>query len=167
MSFESSSGVRRRRRRRTYAGSGWFGGAARFCQVVMQYNGKEGVHAYSSSLFIFTHSYTYHLPVLLTALILFPSYTAHTPVDTMIRPTSFLRQAERLINRNPELFGPGPLARRPVEGTIGAMPPLKGLVTCASGGLAFGLAGGFAYKLLLGDPDTRKIEEYYRENPPR
>lgn len=84
-----------------------------------------------------------------------------------MRPTSFLRQAERLINRNPELFGPGPLARRPAAGSIGAMPPLKGLVTCASGGLAFALVGGFGYKFLIGDPETRKIEEYYRENPPR
>lgn len=85
----------------------------------------------------------------------------------MMRPTAFLRQAERLINRNPELFGPGPLARRPATGSIGAMPPLKGLVTCASGGLAFGLVGGFGYKFLIADPETRKIEEYYRENPPR
>lgn len=85
----------------------------------------------------------------------------------MIRPTAFLRQAERLVNRNPLLFGPGPLARRPTPGTVGAMPPLKGLVTCASGGLAFGLAGGFGYKIFLGDPHTRKVEEYYMENPPR
>ncbi len=85
----------------------------------------------------------------------------------MIRPTRFVRQAERLINRNPELFGPGPVARRPAEGSIGAMPPLKGLVVCASQGLAFGLAGGLFYNIFIGNPGIQKIEDYYKENPPR
>lgn len=85
----------------------------------------------------------------------------------MIRPTPFIRQAERLINRNPQLFGPGPVARRPAEGSIGAMPPLRGLVVCASQGLAAGLAGGLVYNVFLGNPQIAKIEAYYEENPPR
>lgn len=36
----------------------------------------------------------------------------------MIRPT-IVRQAERLVNRNPLLYGPGPVARRATG--IGAM----------------------------------------------
>jgi hypothetical protein len=85
----------------------------------------------------------------------------------MFRPTSFVRQAERLINRNPELFGPGPIARRPAAGGIGAMPPLRGLVVCASQGLAVALLGGIAYNVLIGNPEIKKIEDYYKENPPR
>ena len=85
----------------------------------------------------------------------------------MLRPTPFLRQAERLINRNPQLFGPGPVARRPAEGSIGAMPPLRGLVVCASQGLAVALAGGIAYNVIWGNPQIKKVEEYYKENPPR
>ena len=85
----------------------------------------------------------------------------------MIRPTPVLRQAERLINRNPQLFGPGPVARRPAEGSIGAMPPLRGLVICASQGIAFGLFGGIAYNVVWGNPQIAKIAAYYEENPPR
>jgi hypothetical protein len=50
---------------------------------------------------------------------------------------------------------------------IGAMDPLKGLVTCAAQGLAVALAGGFFYKFFIGDPGIQKIEDYYKENPPR
>ena len=84
----------------------------------------------------------------------------------MIRPTPFIRMAERLINRNPELFGPGPLARRN-EGGIGAMEPLKGLTTCALQGLGFALTGGLIWKFTVGDPGTQMVEDYYKENPPR
>ena len=84
----------------------------------------------------------------------------------MLRPTPLLRQAERLINRNPLLYGPGPVARRP-DGGIGAMPPLRGLVVCASQGLAVALVGGFIYKFAIGDPGIQKVEDYYKENPPR
>ena len=84
----------------------------------------------------------------------------------MIRTTRFLRQAERLINRNPELYGPGPVARRPAGG-IGAMDPLKGLVVCAGQGLAVSLVGGLIYKVFIGDPGIQMIEDYYKENPPR
>eukprot|EP00578_Thalassiosira_sp_NH16_P020401 CAMPEP_0181093438 /NCGR_PEP_ID=MMETSP1071-20121207/9447_1 /TAXON_ID=35127 /ORGANISM="Thalassiosira sp., Strain NH16" /LENGTH=84 /DNA_ID=CAMNT_0023175675 /DNA_START=367 /DNA_END=621 /DNA_ORIENTATION=+ len=84
----------------------------------------------------------------------------------MLRPTPFLREAAKLVNRNPYLFGPGPVARRP-DGGIGAMPPLKGLVTCAMQGLSFGLVGGLIYKFGIGDPGVQMIEDYYKENPPR
>ena len=47
------------------------------------------------------------------------------------------------------------------------MPPLRGLVVCASQGLAVGLAGGFIYKFAIGDPGIQKVEDYYKENPPR
>ena len=72
----------------------------------------------------------------------------------MFRHTT--RVAERLINRNPELFGPGPLARRPAGG-IGAMPPLKGLVACATQGLAVALLGGLAYNFFIGKPSSLNI----------
>jgi hypothetical protein len=81
--------------------------------------------------------------------------------------TRLLLQAERLINRNPHLYGPGPLARRPAEGSIGAMDPLKGLVVCASQGLAVAVAGGLAYNVFIGNPSLKKVEDYYKENPPR
>jgi hypothetical protein len=84
----------------------------------------------------------------------------------MLRPTPLLRQAERLINRNPLLYGPGPVARRP-DGGIGAMPPLRGLVVCASQGIAVGLAGGLIYNVVWGNPGIKKVEDYYKENPPR
>jgi hypothetical protein len=96
-----------------------------------------------------------------------PSQTnEHSSRQIMIRPTAFFRQAERLVNRNPELFGPGPLARRPAGG-IGAMPPLRGLIVCASQGMAVALLGGLAYNVLIGNPELKKIEDYYKENPPR
>jgi len=84
----------------------------------------------------------------------------------MLRATPILRQAGRLINRNPELYGPGPVARRPTEG-IAAMPPLKGLVVCASQGLAVSIAGGLVYNVFIGNPGIQAIEDYYKENPPR
>ncbi|KAL7539692.1 hypothetical protein ACHAXR_009500 [Thalassiosira sp. AJA248-18] len=84
----------------------------------------------------------------------------------MLRATPILRQATRLINRNPELYGPGPVARRP-DGGIGAMPPLRGLVVCASQGLAISLVGGLAYNVIYGNPGIQMIEDYYKENPPR
>lgn len=80
--------------------------------------------------------------------------------------TRLLLQSERLINRNPHLYGPGPVARVPTSG-IGAMDPLKGLVTCAAQGLGVGLAGAFFYKFAIGDPGIQKVEDYYKENPPR
>lgn len=72
---------------------------------------------------------------------------------------------ERIVNKNPRLFGPGPLARRPSG--LGARPPLQGLVICAAQGLAFALAGGLFYNSYYGNPGLKAIEDYYKENPPR
>ena len=83
----------------------------------------------------------------------------------MVGASRFMMSAERLINRNPVLYGPGPLARRP--GGLGAMDPLRGLVICASGGIAFALSGALFYKFFIGDPGIKKVEDYYKENPPR
>ena len=47
------------------------------------------------------------------------------------------------------------------------MPPLRGLVVCASQGLAVGLAGGLVYNVVWGNPGIKKVEDYYKENPPR
>eukprot|EP00521_Asterionellopsis_glacialis_P005616 CAMPEP_0195269960 /NCGR_PEP_ID=MMETSP0706-20130129/14073_1 /TAXON_ID=33640 /ORGANISM="Asterionellopsis glacialis, Strain CCMP134" /LENGTH=74 /DNA_ID=CAMNT_0040325155 /DNA_START=24 /DNA_END=248 /DNA_ORIENTATION=- len=73
---------------------------------------------------------------------------------------------DRPVNKNPYLYGPGPLARRNLSG-IGARPPLQGLVMCAAQGLAFAMAGGLVYKWGLGDPGIKQVEDYYKENPPR
>ena len=47
------------------------------------------------------------------------------------------------------------------------MPALRGFSMCATHAIAIGMLGGFAYKFILGDPATRTIEEYYKENPPK
>eukprot|EP00566_Odontella_aurita_P030395 CAMPEP_0113532098 /NCGR_PEP_ID=MMETSP0015_2-20120614/3860_1 /TAXON_ID=2838 /ORGANISM="Odontella" /LENGTH=73 /DNA_ID=CAMNT_0000431001 /DNA_START=557 /DNA_END=778 /DNA_ORIENTATION=+ /assembly_acc=CAM_ASM_000160 len=72
---------------------------------------------------------------------------------------------DRFVNKNHTLYGPGPLGRKSFG--IGARPPLQGLVICAAQGIAFGMAGGLFYKFFIGDPGIAKIEEYYKENPPR
>ena len=71
-----------------------------------------------------------------------------------------------IVNRNPLLYGPGPLARKPMTG-LAAGPPLRGLVVCAAQGIAFGLVGGFGYKFFVGDPGIQAIEDYYKEHPTR
>ena len=77
-----------------------------------------------------------------------------------------MNAAARIINRNPVLYGPGPLARRPLTG-LGARPPLQGLVICALQGIVFGLVGGLGYNVLYGNPLVNSIETYYKENPSR
>jgi hypothetical protein len=77
---------------------------------------------------------------------------------------------ERIINYNKRLFGPGPVNRIPASGIRGyyaRMPPLKGFTMAAAHGVTMGLAAAFYFKFYMADPDTRAIEEYYRENPPR
>lgn len=74
---------------------------------------------------------------------------------------------DRVVNRNKWLYGPGPLARRPQAGSIGAMPPLRGLVTCALYGGVVSLVGGIGYLVLWGNPTIKSIENYYKENPTR
>jgi hypothetical protein len=78
--------------------------------------------------------------------------------------------AERIVNYNKRLFGPGPVARLPGSGLRGyyaRMPPLQGFCMAAVHGTVMGFAVGGYYKYFMGDPDTRSIEEYYKENPPR
>ena len=72
---------------------------------------------------------------------------------------------DRIVNRNPKLFGPGPLARRPSG--LGAKPPLQGLVMVAAQGIGIAVAGGFCYSYFFGYPRLRMIEQYYRDHPPR
>lgn len=78
--------------------------------------------------------------------------------------------SERVINYNKKLYGPGPVARMPVSGIRGyyaRMPPLQGFSMAATHGVILGLATGLYYKYFMADVDTKKIEQYYRENPPR
>ena len=77
---------------------------------------------------------------------------------------------ERLINYNKRMYGPGPVARMPAAGIRGyyaRMPPLQGFSMAAAHGVLLGFVVGGYYKFFMGDPDTKKIEEYYKENPPR
>lgn len=77
--------------------------------------------------------------------------------------------AERLINRNPYLYGPGPMRRVPTGAftSYGRMPPVQGFSMAALHGIIFALTGAFAYKALFLNPQIQKIEDYYKENPPR
>jgi hypothetical protein len=78
--------------------------------------------------------------------------------------------AERIVNYNKRLFGPGPVARMPGSGISGfyaRMPPLQGFVYAAAHGLILGFGAAFFYKYTMGDPDTKSIKQYYEENPPR
>jgi len=76
---------------------------------------------------------------------------------------------ERLINRNPYLYGPGPVKRVPTGflTQYGRMTPLRGFSMAALHGVAIALTGSFAFKFFFGDPQIKAIEDYYRENPPR
>lgn len=77
---------------------------------------------------------------------------------------------ERIVNRNPYLYGPGPVHRTPTRGMMsyyGKLPPLQGFTAAAVHGTVLALAGGFAFKWMVGDPEIRAIESYYKENPPR
>ena len=70
------------------------------------------------------------------------------------------------MNKDPRLYGPGPVRRVPNK-YYSKMPPLKGFSMCATHAIALGLIGGFFFKFTMGDPSTRTIEEYYKENPPK
>lgn len=76
---------------------------------------------------------------------------------------------ERIINRNPYLYGPGPVRRVPagVLTFYGRMPPMQGFSMAAMHGVALALAGSFIFKFGFGDPQIKAIEDYYKENPPR
>lgn len=78
--------------------------------------------------------------------------------------------SDRIINYNKRMYGPGPLARVPASGIRGyyaRMPPLQGFSMAATHGVLMGLAVAGYYKFFMADVDTKKIETYYRENPPR
>lgn len=76
---------------------------------------------------------------------------------------------ERIINRNPYYFGPGPIRRIPTGpfSYFGRQPPVAGFSAAAAVGVAIALIGSMAFKIMFGDPQIKAIEDYYRENPPR
>ena len=47
------------------------------------------------------------------------------------------------------------------------MSPVRGFSMAATHGMIVALAGAMAFKLLVGDPQIKAIEDYYKENPPR
>ncbi|KAI2493194.1 hypothetical protein MHU86_21343 [Fragilaria crotonensis] len=69
------------------------------------------------------------------------------------------------INRNYQLYGPGPLARR--MGGLATRPPVYSLVVTALQGIVLGLGSAIAWKVAVLDPETKVFEDYYKENPPR
>ena len=78
--------------------------------------------------------------------------------------------AEKIVNYNKRLFGPGPVARLPAPGIRGyyaRMPPLQGFAYAATHGVIMGFAAAFIFKIGYMDPDTKSIKQYYEENPPR
>lgn len=82
----------------------------------------------------------------------------------------FQMSSDRIINYNKRLFGPGPVARLPASGIRGyyaRMPPLQGFSMAATHGLILGFGAALYFKYFHMDADTKKIEQYYRENPPR
>ena len=76
---------------------------------------------------------------------------------------------ERLINKNPYLYGPGPVRRVPkgMFSYYGRLPPLQGFSAAALTGAAIAFTGSMVFKIFIGDPQIKAIEDYYKENPPR
>jgi hypothetical protein len=75
---------------------------------------------------------------------------------------------DRIINYNKWLYGPGPVRRRP-KGFLTSysrMPPGRGFALAAAQGLAIGLSGATCYKVFIGDPKLKTIEDYYKTYPP-
>ena len=66
-------------------------------------------------------------------------------------------------NRNPRLYGPGPVFR-PGKGPATG-PPLQGLIKVAVQGCVLGFIGAMAYKVAIKDPTQRDVEEYYKKHP--
>jgi hypothetical protein len=75
----------------------------------------------------------------------------------------------RLINRNPYLYGPGPVFRRPTGflSYYGNLPPAKGFTAAALTGMVIALTGSMCLKIFYCDPRAKAIEDYYKENPPQ
>ena len=76
---------------------------------------------------------------------------------------------ERIINKNPYLYGPGPVRRMPsgLGSYYGRLPALHGFSMAVIHGTVLALTGGFIFKYGFGDPQIKTIENYYKENPPR
>jgi hypothetical protein len=76
---------------------------------------------------------------------------------------------QRIVNRNPYLYGPGPVRRVPkgMLTSYGNMPPLQGFTMAVVHGGVLALAGCLVFKYGFGDPQIKAIENYYKENPPR
>lgn len=72
---------------------------------------------------------------------------------------------DRIVNKNPFLYGPGPVSRPPRG--LGAKPPLAAFKICAFQALGVAFVGGFAYNFLIGNDTIKKIEKYYEEHPVR
>lgn len=75
----------------------------------------------------------------------------------------------RIINKNPYLYGPGPVKRVPsgAMSMFGKAPPVQGFSMAAGIGIVLALGASFGFKILYGDPSIKQIEEYYKENPPK
>lgn len=82
---------------------------------------------------------------------------------------SVIMAGERIINRNPYLYGPGPFRRTPtgMGSYYAKLPPVQGFGAAAVHGLVLSLVGGLIYKFGFGNPQIKQIEDYYKENPPR
>ena len=63
----------------------------------------------------------------------------------------------------------GPIRRVPsgLASYYGRLPPLQGFSMAAAHGVVFALAGALIWKYTYGNPAIKKIEDYYKENPPR
>lgn len=66
-------------------------------------------------------------------------------------------------NRNPKLYGPGPVFRAGKGPAAG--PPLQSLIKVAVQGCALGFVAAMAYKVTIKDPTQRDVEEYYKKHP--
>ena len=80
-----------------------------------------------------------------------------------------MAKEERLINRNPYLYGPGPVRRVPTGmfSFYAKLPPRQGFMLAALTGCALGFAVSMSFKVFIGDPQLKAVEDYYKENPPR
>ena len=72
---------------------------------------------------------------------------------------------ERLVNYNRYLYGPGPIKRVPNGPftSYGRMAPAAGFSMAAAHGVVLALAGAIVFKVVIGDPQVKKIQDYYKE----
>lgn len=83
--------------------------------------------------------------------------------------TRALATAGRIINKNPYLYGPGPVKRVPKGTTswFANQDPVMGFSWGASVGVIGAIAGAYAFKVFVTDVQIKTIEDYYKENPPK